>query len=159
MASSGFTTPFKQTDSIPATAFYYSLRSGSVYPCAVAAALVEKTKHRGGTGKRPVPAMPHQATTGVASSLCFTPKAFFFFFLVPFVAKTFLPPAPFKNPSPTLSSFPFLSLSRLFHLTSLPTPSYFTFQTHRKEPLIRSLPLSLLFSKPLPSHLIKDVCK
>lgn len=71
-----FTTPFKQTDSIPATAFYYSLRSGSVYPCAVAAALVEKTKHRGGTGKRPVPAMPHLATTGVAQSFFFFPHSF-----------------------------------------------------------------------------------
>lgn len=118
--------PLKQTDSIPATAFCNSLRSGSVYPCAVAA-LVEK---------KPLPTNVGAEREKSQSQLCpirqqlgglppvsvSHPKLFFFFSLVPFVAKTFLPPAPFKNPSPTLFSFLFLSLSRLFHLNPLPTP-------------------------------------
>lgn len=89
-------------------------------------------KHRGGTEKKkPVPAMPHQARTRVASSLwerCFTPKGFFFFFPVPFVAKTILPLTPFKNPSPTLSSFLSFPLFLVSSISPTPpsTPSYLT---------------------------------
>lgn len=122
---------------------------------SVAAALTNIGAER---GKKPVPAIPHQAITRVSWSGVSHPEVFFFF-------PSFLSwPRQFsrrpRSKTHRLLSPPFsFSFSFISPTPPSPLPLILLLQTHREEPLIRSLPLFLLFSQTLPSHLVQDVCK